>query len=581
MASSSRILVLNLGMQTVGMAEFRPTGNGGMVLASYKLTEILADPGAESSRAGQIGIAIREMLGSFGAKGARAMTVIPAHSVFTRFVKLPKVGEEKVDQLIQYEAQQNVPFPINEVVWDYQIVGGQETENLEVVLVAIKSDVIEPLVEAVEHSGLHAGVIDVGPMALYNAFRYNYSDMGGCSLLIDIGARTTNLIFVEAGKVFSRSIPVGGSTITQAIAKDFEEGFMEAEDRKRRDGFIALGGSYADPEDPAKARVSKVIRNSMTRLHQEIARSISFYRSQQKGDHPARVFLCGGSVSLPYTREFFAEKLAMPIEFFNPLRNVAVGQGVVPEEASKAAHVLGELVGAGLRAACACPMELNLQPPSLQRAQTASKKVPFLAMAAAGLVLGAAGWWLYFDRMANVVQGSLERVRPEVQTLSETKAQFERLDQGMAAMKTAAQPLLSAVADRDYWVRILDDLHSRMPEDYIWITRLEDGKWVGDKFVTETGRPEPAASSGASGGGAAAGRPGAPAAPQVARGIRVRGLYLDNERQAGVVDDFVKKLQESPNVAEVKVEARTNPDAQFWAVEYALAIRFKEQEVKR
>ena len=162
-------------------------------------------------------------------------------------------------------------------------------------------------------------------MALYNAFRYNYSDMTGCSLIIDIGARTTNLIFIEPNKVFSRSIVnQGGNTITQAIAKDFSEPFVMAEERKKRDGFVSLGGSYADPDDPEVARVSKIVRNTMTRLHAEIARSISFYRSQQHGQSPVRVLLCGGTASLPYMREFFHEKLQLPVEYFNPLRNVAV-----------------------------------------------------------------------------------------------------------------------------------------------------------------------------------------------------------------------------------------------------------------
>ena len=87
-------------------------------------------------------------------------------------------------------------------------------------------------------------------MALYNAFRYSYSDLSGCSLLVDIGARTTNLLFIEARKKFSRaSIPIGGSSITAAIAKEFGEPFAAAESRKKRDGFVSLGGAYAEPAD--------------------------------------------------------------------------------------------------------------------------------------------------------------------------------------------------------------------------------------------------------------------------------------------------------------------------------------------
>ena len=99
-------------------------------------------------------------------------------------------------------------------------------------------------------AGLQTMRVDVAPMALYNAFRFNYSELTGCSLLIDIGARTTNLLFIEPGKIFSRSIPIGGSSITAAIAKEFERAVGAAELRKKHDGFVSLGGAYAEASDP-------------------------------------------------------------------------------------------------------------------------------------------------------------------------------------------------------------------------------------------------------------------------------------------------------------------------------------------
>ena len=103
------------------------------------------------------------------------------------------------------------------------------------------------------------------------------------------------------------------------------------------------------PADPEVARVSKIVRSTMTRLHAELMRSISHYRAQQQGTAPARVFLCGGSASMPYMREFFQEKLQLPIDFFNPLRNVAVADTVKTSEVAHSAHLLGELVGLALR----------------------------------------------------------------------------------------------------------------------------------------------------------------------------------------------------------------------------------------
>jgi DNA gyrase subunit B len=124
--------------------------------------------------------------------------------------------------------------------------------------------------------------------------------------LIDIGARTTNLIFAEGERMFSRSIPVGGSSISAAVAKELNLDITVAERLKIQKGFVSLGGAYAEPEDPTEARIAKVVRNTMTRLHAEIARSISFYRTSQAGSQPVRVILCGATVSLPDNVEFLS-----------------------------------------------------------------------------------------------------------------------------------------------------------------------------------------------------------------------------------------------------------------------------------
>src|SRR5678815_3495395 len=97
--------------------------------------------------------------------------------------------------------------------------------------------------------------------------------------------------------------------------------------------------------------------------------SISFYRTQQEGSRPERVFLCGGTASTPFMREFCHEKLQGSVEFFNPLRNVAVGESVAIEDLAGSAHMLGELVGLALRSTTKCPMELNLRPANVVRRQ--------------------------------------------------------------------------------------------------------------------------------------------------------------------------------------------------------------------
>lgn len=570
MPAPNRILSLNLGVQTIGLAEFRTSQSGGLVLQSYRLTELLADPATDASRPTQTKIAIDEMLAVLKISPGKVNYAISAQSVFTRFVKLPPVDAGQVDQIITFEAQQNVPFPINEVVWDYQLVGGGASDNkLEVVLVAVKSDLLDALNTAVEDAGLKTNMVDVAPMALYNAFRYNYSDLDGCSLLIDIGARTTNLIFVESKKVFSRSIPIGGTTITAGIAKEFNEPFGAAEERKKKAGFVSLGGAYAEPGDPEVSRISKIIRNTMTRLHAEISRSISFYRSQQQGAQPARVFLCGGSSSLPYMREFFSEKLQLPIEYFNALRNVAADGNVNLEEAGKSAHVLGELVGLSLRSISDCPMELNLQPASVVKSKQLAQRQPYLITSGLCVLLILAGFWLYY-RLAAAVERDILRskdskvagLEEKVAGLQELERKFDTVKKELKAQQETVAPYLQAVYDRDYWITIIDDLNARLPDRLIWITQFDPGYFPSDgKFASALGSQE---------------RTTPPASPAKQRfGIMIKGLFLENPKGAGVVDDYAKNLSESPWFEVDPNKIRTTPNDKQWAYDYELHLYLK------
>ena len=500
MATATRIFSLNLGSHTVGLAEFHAQPNGGLVLNGFRLREILADPANESARNAQIAGALREMMRELQIKGGPVNYATAAQSVFARFVKLPAVEEEKIERIISFEAQQNVPFPIDEVVWDYQLVGGGADEQIQVVLVAIKADLLEAVNAAVESTGLRTAIVCVATMALYNAFRYSYSDFPGCSLLVDIGARTTNLLFIEPGKIFSRSIAIGGASISSAIAKEFNEPIGAAEFRKKRDGFVSLGGAYAEPADPEVARVSKIVRSTMTRLHAELMRSISHYRAQQQGAAPERLFLCGGSASIPYMREFFQEKLQVPIEFFNPLRNVAVTGAVDTAEVAKSAHLLGELVGLALRSATTCPMELNLRPASVVRRHQLERRRPFFVAAAACFILGLLGWGVYFWRASHLVEGATARLEEKVDALRRIDSQMATVRKQTASLDTLSAPLVAAINDRGFWLQIVEELNTRLPKQHIWITELvatSGGKPIGAPNV-RTARaettPAPAAS---------------------------------------------------------------------------------------
>src|SRR6266852_5385671 len=577
MTKATRIISLNLGSQTIGLDEFQAQPQGGLVLQNYRLREVLIDPASEDIRHPQISAALREMMAEVQIRHEAVNYAVSAQSVFARFVKLPAVEEEKIERIIAFEAQQNVPFPIDEVVWDYQLIAGGGDEQVQVVLVAIKTDLLDEINGAVEETGLRTAIVDVATMALYNAFRYNYADLSGCSLLVDIGARTTNLLFIEPPKIFSRNIPVGGSSITAAIAKEFDESFAAAEFRKKRDGFVGLGGAYAEPTDRELARVSKLMRSTMTRLHAEVMRSISHYRAQQQGNTPERVFLCGGTASAPYMREFFSAKLQIPIEFFNPLRNVAVAHSAPVKELTPSAHLLGELVGLALRSVSACPMELNLRPATVLRRQELEKRRPFFIMAAATVVLALLGWGFYYTRAAQVARFGAEKIGKINAPMQAAEAKIEKLRKQAASLDTVGAPLVAAINDRFFWVEILEDLNARLPKADIWITELipiSGGKPIGvdEKRVAEIA-PTPAV--------VARSTTKAQAGSAAIDGLLLRGLYLFNPKQQEVVVDYFRNLVRSPffNIDpknQARVIKSTIPNDTEWAFPYELRLDLKK-----
>jgi len=576
MTKATRIISLNLGSQTIGLAEFQAQPQGGLVLQNYLLREVLIDPASEDIRHPQISAALREMMAELQIRHEAVNYAVSAQSVFARFVKLPPVEEEKVERIIAFEAQQNVPFPIDEVVWDYQLIAGGGDEQVQVVLVAIKTDLLDEINGAVEETGLRTAIVDVATMALYNAFRYNYADLSGCSLLVDIGARTTNLLFIEPQRIFSRSIAVGGSSITAAIAKEFNESFAAAEFRKKRDGFVGLGGAYAEPTDPELARVSKLIRSTMTRLHAEVMRSISHYRAQQQGNTPERVFLCGETASAPYMREFFHEKLQIPIEFFNPLRNVAVAHSAPVKELTLSAHLLGELVGLALRSVSACPMELNLRSAVVLRRQALERRRPFFMMAAAAVVLALLGWGFYYTRAAQVARFGVEKIGKINAPMHAAEAKIEKLRKQAASLDVVGGPLATAINDRFFWLEILEDLNARLPKEDIWITELvpmSGGKPVGvdEKRAAEIAPPAVVAKSTTKGQAGSA----------AIDGLLLRGLYLFNPKQQEVVVDYFRNLVRSPffNIDpknQARVIKSTIPNDTEWAFPYELRLDLKK-----
>jgi type IV pilus assembly protein PilM len=577
MADNQTTVALNIGSQRIGMAVFEVSKNGSLVLTAYDSESIVADPALDASKISQTRVAIADLAQRLKVGKTKARYAISGQSVFTRFVKLPPLQDDNIEQLVTFEAQQHVPFPLAEVVWDYELIEGSAEK--EVVIVAIKADALDEINAAVNDSGLGTSEVDVAPMAIYNAFRATYGNPEEPILLIDIGARTSNLLYIEGRRFFTRSIAIGGGAVTAAISKEYGVSYADAEHQKVANGLVALGGGHTEQLDEAVAALAMVIRNALTRLPAEIARTTNYYRSQHGGSAPRRVLLAGGGANLPYTLEFFQEKLNLPVEYFNPVRNVTIGKGVDPAVIQREGHLMGELVGLGLRGIGKSAINIDLVPHVVEQSRAADRRKPFLVAAAAVFVGGVALWATFQNIAASKASEEALTMEQSRETLAPLKADIDQLLKKEDALRQVAGGFTNAESERVFWMDLLAEVRGGLASDAVWLIDLEplsgynplaemtkgtagksesrnqSGRSVvkADFLATAFGassmmdlKPDAEAGDGK--------KPGAaPAAPTI-NAIRIKGFWRETPKSQNVVTELLKNLRDRSTSFRFKVK---------------------------
>ncbi len=470
MFKSDRILTLNIGASQIVLAEFRILKSGGLELLAYDTGKLGVAPEEETEVSAYIVSTLRDLLRDKKIKPGPVLISISSQIVFSTFVKLPPVQQDKVAQIVRYEAQQNIPA-IEEVVWDYQLFSGAEGE-LSAMIVAAKIDLVKKLTDCVEAAGLAPEIVDVSNMALFNAMRFNYPDLEGCSMILDMGARSTSVIFSEGRKIFSRTVPIAGNAITKELMKEFGISFEDAETLKIQNAYVGFGSSYDESEKGTRERVAKVVRNVMTRLHAEISRTINFYRSQQGGSQPKRLFLAGGSSVIGHLDTFLRDKLKIDVDFVNPFSNVTVSEAIDSEQVAKDIMVLGEVVGVALRRVRSCPIEVDLMPPDIVAYKKFMGRLPFFAISGLSLVLALLMWWVFFHRQAILMRDRVTSVENMVSDLKGIEGRLSSLKKQQHELFTQTGVLVDQVRMRTGWHEALEDLHSKVL-DGMWLTDIQ------------------------------------------------------------------------------------------------------------
>ncbi len=414
---------------------------------------------------------IRFMLDERKLKPKTVYLSLSGQSVFVRFVKLPAVEETKIAQIVRYEAQQQVPFPIDEVEWDHQVIGDASGDEIDIVLVAIKTEIVSGLVEAIRRQHIEVEAVDVASLALYNAMIYNEGPFDATTALIDLGAKTTSLIIAEGINLWSRAIPIGGDNVTEAIAKELQISTDEAGKLQR---LARVGEAEAAGSDEQVRRASEAVTKVVNRLLAEVRRSIGYHRTQAHGAPVQRVLLSGGVSFIKGLAAFLADKLRVDVTPLSPLAKIDVSPGVDAEALKVQRCLLGDVVGLGLRAAGRGIIETNLLPKAIAYQRELSKKKVFIVGAAACLIAAVALLGLKARGDAQRAGGRLADLTRQRKSWSSLAQDIGREQKKLNAIESRLDEISKVRAARLYWVDFIETIKHEKP-DYAWLTRIQLG----------------------------------------------------------------------------------------------------------
>lgn len=380
--SKSKRLVLDLGSSAVRLCELTPTKTG-YQLTKYYHREFPLDPSMEEDAQREARkTTILALLKDAKVRAKKTVFGVPGQSVFTRTRTLPPVPEYKVTQIVRYEIQQQIPFQLDQIAHDYQVLQRTEAGGYDVLMAAIKVDVVEKRLDTLKDIKRQVDIVDVCPLAAYNWLKFTreFGETGECIALIDLGASTTDIVIERDNQFrFTRSLNLGGNDITSAIAAEFNVAWAQAEKLKRERGFAPTG-------DPARdGKGGEVIGRVLNRLVSEINRSFAYFRSQPGGGPVNRIIVTGGGACLRNMIPFLQRQLGIEVRIAQPLAGLAIAPGAqeVNEHPEQAAVALG----LALRCCEPVTIGINLIPPRILESARRREALVYWLLSVATLVL--------------------------------------------------------------------------------------------------------------------------------------------------------------------------------------------------
>ena len=345
-------------------------------------SRILSAPGVNSAEKEKIiAETLRQFLARNDVTGDEVAISIAGQNSFARFIKLPPVEIKKIPEIVQFEAIQQIPFDINEVEWDWQLMEIPDSPDTEVGIFAIKNELISEIMDHITKANLRIACVQIAPVALFNYLVYDRKDLADigqkATVILDIGATDTTLVVCTKNSIWQRSIRIGGNSFTQAIADAFKIPFDKAEKLKR-----------TAPVSKYMRQIYTAMKPVYTELSGELQRSLGFYTSSGTGHDKgfARVIALGGGMKLQGLTKYLQQTLGIPLIKPDSFERLKPAPDVSAAKLHENICDFGVVYGLGVQLYGQARIKVNLLPKKIARAMTWTRKARIFT-AAAGLLL--------------------------------------------------------------------------------------------------------------------------------------------------------------------------------------------------
>jgi type IV pilus assembly protein PilM len=315
-SQSKNVVGIDIGTSAAKLVELEES-KGGYSLKNFGIAPIPKDAIVNGSLANREAVieAITQLVGDLKIKTKDVVASISGHPVIIKKIAMPMATDEEVSETIQFEAEQYIPFDLEEVNLDFQILGAHEEkqDQMNVMLVAAKKAMITEYTEAISDAGLRMVILDIDVFALENMFTINYpSEEGQYIALVDVGASVINMNVLKSGtSAFTRDVFLGGNQITEEIQNQLSVSFDEAESLK-----TGQGGDQAEA-------VESIVVTGCTSIATEIQRTIDFFTSTAYGEI-SKVYVSGGGAKMAGLKSVLEERVGVPAEVMNPLEKIHI-----------------------------------------------------------------------------------------------------------------------------------------------------------------------------------------------------------------------------------------------------------------